>query len=138
MTDEAQAFAGVRVSLEKLRRAALDAVAAVGKAEAEGLSLDAILEAVRMDAADWTEKLPLMKTAHDLLSAVGARTRLDMVVLIDDPIATDAEMIKYEKEQGILAYHIGQKISECPYAPSDPASSTWRQGWLEAKDARND
>lgn len=137
MTEEGQAFAGVRVALEKLRRVALDAVAQVAKAEEAGVSLDAVLEAVRMDAVDWNQKLPLMKTAHDLLSAVGARTRLDMVVLIDDPIATDDEMIRYEVDQGVLAFHLGQKISECPYPPSDPASATWRQGWLEAKDGGN-
>lgn len=138
MTPEAAAFAVVRVALERLRLAALDAVSAVQDAEAVGVAQDTVLAAVKLDAEDWPAKLSLLKTCHDLLSAVGARTRLDSVIMVDDPLATDKEMAKYEFDQGFLAYHMGQPVNSCPYRPDQPAASSWREGWLEAKHAGND
>lgn len=34
---------------------------------------------------------------------------------------------------GRNAHAAGQSIADCPFAPSDPAGSAWRQGWIAAE-----
>lgn len=133
MNAEVAAWVTVRVMVERLRTAALDALDAFSAAEAAGIPGDRMLTALRIEHDDWHKKLVEMQRADDLLGAIGARTRLDMIMLIDDPIATEDEVISLERSQGFLAYHIGKAIRECPYPPSSGSYITWRNGWMEAK-----
>lgn len=41
------------------------------------------------------------------------------------------------ENEGEHAYHIGLKVDDCPYEPSDPHAWPWVEGWFAAaEDAR--
>lgn len=137
MSPMAPSWRAVRVALEKLRKCAIEVHGMFETVEAAGVPADALLEAVRIEFDPWDRKLEQMRIVSDLLTAMGSRTRIDLVMMCEDPIATDAEMERYEVDQGYLAYYTGKLLRDCPYKPGDPANGSWRQGWLEAKDADN-
>lgn len=104
--------------------------------DAEGIGIDPtiMLEAIRTEYADWSTYLDKMGKVQQLLLASGCATRLDMLIMVDDPISTEEQRANLEKDQGYLAFVLGRHIRDCPYPPSAPAATSWRQGYLDAKD----
>lgn len=131
------AYKVLSVLLERLRTAALEAANALEEAEDAGCDPQAVIEAIRLEHTDWDKQMARMQTAGDILAAMGARTRLDLLVLVDDPIATRTDMAKFEWSQGFLAYNTGKHIRACPYPARTPSWKEWRDGWLEAKSGRH-
>lgn len=134
MTPLTVAYRRLRVAVERIRVLALDAVAAVAEADAAGVCGDALLDALRLEHEDWNLKIPQMQIIAEMLSATGSRTRIDALIMVDDPIATRDEEIRYEQDQGFLAYHAGQRLGDNPYPRGSPANSSWHEGWVMARD----
>lgn len=134
MTPLTAAWRVVRVALERQRIAALEVLRAVDLAEAAGIPGDGLLAAVRLEYEDWDDKLHEMQLVAELLAATGSRTRIDALVIVDEPIASHEEIILYQQDQGFLAYHCNKTTSDNPYSPGDPAGVSWRNGWLMGRD----
>jgi ribosome modulation factor len=124
----------VRVTLERLRKAASEAHRAIADAEGVGLDPDVMLETIRTEYLDWPQHLNRMQAVQELLAASGARTRLDTLILVDDPLATEEQIQALETDQGYMAFVLGRHIRDCPYHRASPAAASWREGYLNAKD----
>lgn len=133
------AFRQILCSLETLRTAAMNMHATLHAAEEAGLPTRTALEAIRLEHTDWAERLSEAQLIADLLAAANCRTRIDTLLMVDDPIASEKDRIGYEKGQGYLAYVAGKPIGACPYGPTEPAAASWRHGYLDARaDARQE
>jgi len=129
----------VRSSLEALRQASMDALDAVDQASlVAGLGADVILEAIRLEHIDWDAYLDRMQRVHDMLDASQSETRIDMLILVDDPIASKRDLEKLDEDKGYLAYTVGRAFRDCPYRPDDSRSSDWQLGWLTARDEESE
>lgn len=123
-------------AIETCRRAAKEVAQAELDAIALGLEPSTLLDAVRYEIGDLPAKMEDMRRVGNLLAAAGARTRVEMLLLVDEPIVTDAEMREFEFNQGRVAAVIGRGADESPYPAGSSQDAAWRGGWLEgAKDA---
>lgn len=134
MTALSAAFRMVRIVLEKQREACLDTLKALSAAEAAGIPARALLDAVRLDRGDFFNRLPDMQIIAELLAAIGSPTRIDALVIVDDPLATAEERDNYYQDQGFLAYHSGVKKSDNPHGARTVPGIAWEQGFQRAKD----
>ena len=133
------AFRHLRNSLEPLRKAAKAALVALeDTSEITGLSKRALLEAIRTEFLDWDKYLADMGQVHDLLSAIGAETSIEMLLLVEDPLSTPAEREELHKDQGYFAFVLGTPYNENPYSAMSMAGSMWQLGWKQAREGFND
>lgn len=123
----------VRVALEIQREACLETLKALKAADDAGISAAALIEAVRLDHGDFFTRLPDMQLIAELLAATGSRTRIDALVIVDDPLASAEERDCYYQDQGFLAYHCGASMRKNPHGARTLPGIAWEQGWQRAK-----
>ena len=129
------AFRRLLVRMEDLRAASMKLDEDLAVMVALGISVDDVIEAVRIEHTDWPRHLARVQRISTLLDAMGYRTRIDAMFLVDEPIAGEAERAQWEEDEGYLAFCVGRKISECPYERGSAAQISWRNGWVRAKEA---
>jgi len=133
------AYRGVHVALENLRLAAKAALEQVEAAKRFGVCHKDVTNAMRLEHTDWDKYIPDMQIASELLEATGARTSLDMLVLVDEPIGSIQDKYKDALQQGYFDKVIGKKIEDGAYLPGSPLYDSYIQGHKKAsKDIKRD
>lgn len=133
MTPAAAAYRRLRTALERLRGLAQEAAAAIAEADKAGVGAEALLSTLRLEYQDWARALPDMQLVAEMLSATGSRTRIDALIMVDQPVATPHEQARYEEDQGFLAYHVGRASRDNPYSRGTREHRSWLKGWMSAK-----
>lgn len=123
----------LRVKLDALREAAVDLDATMEDLKGAGLDPDALLEALRIEHTDWSKNLIRMQNAKELLDAMGCHTRLDALILIDEPISTFDDRNEWTRDMGRLHYSAGRYLKDNPFKAGTNDHMNWRFGWIDAK-----
>ena len=121
--------------VDQFRLALFALNAAVRDAEADGLSRDAIVEAIHRTTDDWHLQYLRLSECSDLLNAVHAPVAFDLIRLDDQPVSSKAMRAEAAAEDGYHAEIVGRSIEACPYdhRQSD-LRRAWRSGWSRSRE----
>jgi hypothetical protein len=123
----------LRVHVDKLREAAVQLDSLLSTLTYAGLDVEALLEALRLEHKDWSNHLDRMQNAKELLDALGCRTRLDALVLIDEPLSDKQDRREWTRDMGRLHFACGKFLKDNPFKSGTTDHMNWRFGWVEAK-----
>lgn len=105
---------------------------AIADAVQLGINRQALFEAVRQEHTDNAEAFARIHTAGELLGLVSAKCRLDLLLMVDDPIAKPADVEAFERHQGQIAAFLGKVSGDNPYRKGTKAHEHWKAGYYEA------
>lgn len=120
---------------DRLRRASHAAEKALAQCERAGVAFDEVLEALRIEFGDWNGQVERLRKTSEILAAAGARTRLDIAILVDEPLSDRADLQSQAYDDGFLAYQIDQPPESVPHPLMTDQYDAWLRGYYDAKSA---
>ncbi len=124
----------LRVALDKLRTASIELVAWMQTMEMAGADVDALLEALRLEYADWQRSIAQMNTVSNILNAMGASVRVDAVILTDQPLSDFEDRKAWAHDAGRVSFLAGRFLKDNPYKAGTPDALQWRLGWISGRE----
>ena len=107
-----------------------DLNAAVAEAEADGLSRQAIVDAIHRTYQDMRDHFPVLAESAELLRAIGSPAQFDVIRVDSVPVATPAAMEMIAAEDGLFASQMGRRIDANPHGTDRPRErKAWRIGF---------
>ena len=115
---------------EDLRRTVRDLNAAGGEAEADGLSRQAIIDAIYRTYQDMRDAFEVMAESAELLKAIGSPAQFDVIRVDSIPVASAAALELIAAEDGLYASQMGRRIDANPHGTDRPRErKAWRIGF---------
>lgn len=115
---------------EDLRRTVRDLNEAVAGAEADGLSRQAIIDAIYRTYQDMRDDFKTMAESAELLKAIGSPAQFDVIRVDSIPVASTAALEMIAAEDGLYASQMGRRIDANPHGTDRPRErKAWRIGF---------